>query len=246
MNDRGRLRALLQRPKKAILIQERAGIKRLFCKPFIEALEDRTVFTFTRPRSFAVGDFATAGIVADFNGDGNADLAVLNTGPSSVNVLLGNGNGSFRLAANLSETYGRAIAVGDFNGDGKPDIAVGFANEIAPSMAGVYVFLGNGNGTFKSPVNYPLALPQKFGQVGSLFAGDFNGDGKTDLVETVEAYNGSAPETVYIATFLGNGDGTFQAPSLQIIPGLQQLGSAVAGDFNGDGKIDIAMAREYA
>ena len=87
----------------------------------------------TTPVSVAVGDF---------NGDGKADLAVVNDSTSnSVSVLLGNGNGTFQAAVNYGlSASGYSVAVGDFNGDGKADLAV--ANH-----SGVSVLLGNGNGS---------------------------------------------------------------------------------------------------
>src|SRR5208282_1899917 len=120
---------------------------------------------------------SSQGVVAgDFNGDGRMDLAVAVAGPGTemVEVLLGNGDGTFTpFGSTLSVgSYPSAIVSVDFDGDGIPDLAVTIA--FSSSLA---VFLGNGDGTFRpaaaSPEtgNYPL----------SLLAADFNGDGIPDL-----------------------------------------------------------------
>jgi len=136
--------------------------------------------------------------VADLNGDGNADLIAANSTQNSVNILLGNGDGTFRPPATYAAGQGvSSIAIGDFNGDGKADLAV--TNAYGGASGGsVTVLLGNGDGTFQTAVSYPSGS-----DCTSIVAGDFNGDGKTDLA-VVNTYE----ET--ISVFLGNGDGTFQ------------------------------------
>jgi hypothetical protein len=114
----------------------------------------------------------------------------------------------------------QSIAVGDFNRDGKLDIAASDSN-------GVYVFSGNGNGTFQPVVEYnagstPLGIA----------TGDFNGDGKLDLAVT--NWDGGN-----VSVLLGNGDGTFQAP-VDSVSGSWPTSVAVA-DFNGDGRLDLAV-----
>ena len=152
---------------------------------------------------------------ADFNQDGIADLALM--GLSGVRVFLGNGDGTFQAPLSLGPvTFSpRVWDVADFNNDGIPDM-----------IQGIYVFLGIGDGTFKTAIlNTGASL--------TFVTGDYNGDGKTDVAQVSPAG---------VDTLLGNGDGTLQtAVASTFAPALPQpYSTAVPGDFNGDGKLDIA------
>src|SRR5207245_8102031 len=135
-------------------------------------------------------------------------------------LRLGNGDGAFRAPVNYATGDSpNTIAVGDFNADGKLDLAVvngGNAN----GVSSVSILLGNGNGTFYAAGNYPAA----FGT--SVAVGDFNRDGKLDLV--VVNFGTSS-----VSVLLGNGDGTFRTAANY---GADNASTSVAiGDFNGDG-----------
>src|SRR6266436_5402770 len=118
-----------------------------------------------------------------------------------------------------------SVAVGDFNGDGVPDLVV--ADRVSNNVS---VLLGNGDGTFQTPVAFATGTrPQ------SVAVGDFNGDGKLDLVVANEGSNN-------VSVLLGNGDGAFQAA--QNFPAGTNPQSVAVGDFNGDGKLDLAVANE--
>lgn len=114
-----------------------------------------------------------------------------------------------------------AVAVGDFNRDGKLDVAV-------PTGSSLTIFLGNGDGTFKQGASYTAD------GLNYIAAADFNNDGILDLVVSV------ATDTTSIEVFLGNGDGTFQTPKSS--PTTEQVTSLAVGDFNGDHKLDLAVA----
>jgi FG-GAP-like repeat/FG-GAP repeat/IPT/TIG domain len=119
-----------------------------------------------------------------------------------------------------------SVAAGDFNGDGKLDLAV--AN-VGGSVGAVSILLGNGEGTFQPAVNYDAGSTPD-----SVAIGDFNGDGKLDLV--VANHLGAT-----VSVLLGNGDGTFQS-AVAYPTGGANPSSVVVGDFNGDGKLDLAVA----
>ena len=129
---------------------------------------------FGAPQSFNLphpGDYATSIALADLNGDGHLDIVTATaygTAPSGVetDVLLGNGDGTFRAAQTVGPAA-EAVAVADFNHDGKLDT-------VSVSFGSTYVELGNGDGTFQSAI-----YVRSGGH--SVAVGDFNGDGYADL-----------------------------------------------------------------
>jgi hypothetical protein len=187
--------------------------------------------TFKPPASYAAIVDSGFLAVGDFNGDGKPDLIVGGSNSNAVSVLLGNGDGSFQspvvTTVGISNPF--PIAVGDFNGDGRLDFA-----EVAFNTQSVSILLGNGDGSFQPPVTYALE-----GYVQSLVAADFNGDGKPDLAVATCCY----PDTGTVWILLGNGDGSFQKPIGSTVYGVSNL---VIGDFNGDGKPDLAAATAFS
>jgi hypothetical protein len=177
-------------------------------------------------------------LTADFNGDGIPDLVIL--GNDTISVLLGNGDGTFTAAPSPSADLPGAIAVGDFNGDGIPDLAVAPVLDEGNSE----VLLGKGDGTF-TITNGSFGIGNGTSTSNSIAAADFNGDGKLDLVETCASLDDRPCNLLLIQS--GNGDGTFmQSPAVLIALAFSGSQSMAVGDFNGDGKPDLAVTNSGA
>ncbi|PYM11356.1 MAG: hypothetical protein DME18_14190, partial [Verrucomicrobia bacterium] len=213
----------------------------------VAVLLDNRDGTFQRAVNYTAGAGPRFVTVGDFNGDGEADLAVANYGEydqahyrytnSSVSVLIGKGDGTFQAAVNYrAGSTPFSLAVGDLNGDGKADLVVAndSANLGAAGSGAGSVLLGNGDGSFQAPFNYgagtfPVAVA----------IADFNGDGKLDLA-VADGTFGSA----YFSLLPGKGNGTFLHPTNYY--GARGARSVAAGDFNSDGKPDLAVANDGA
>ncbi|CAN5164507.1 FG-GAP-like repeat-containing protein [soil metagenome] len=167
-------------------------------------------------------------VAADFDGDGTLDLAVasLGGGTSRVVILLGNGDGTFRVGALIPAAGLSELTTADFDGDGDPDLAYSHG-----SIDGdvIKVILNNGDGTFGPPQSYE---PPFFIGLESLTARDVNNDGAPDLV-----FMTGCPKVR-----LNQGDGTFGPEICSTDPQGRIGGITFAlGDYNGDGDIDMAV-----
>jgi hypothetical protein len=173
---------------------------------------------------------AVSSATADFNGDGIPDVAVLyagglNTPLATVGIYQGQSDGHFKppVTHYKTATTGTALAAGDVNGDGKPDLVfIGQSPTIGPTYG---LLLGKGDGTFE-PVR-PLHLGGTGCCNDQVYLADVNNDHKLDIV----SLDGVS---------LGNGDGTFQ-PFIPFAPTGVFITHFALGDFNGDGKLDLAF-----
>jgi hypothetical protein len=162
--------------------------------------------------------------IGDLNGDGKAELVVANAQSNNISVLLNNGNGTFQAHTNYTTAAGpQSVVIADFGGHGTNDVAVADSN--------LSFLRGNGDGTLQTATSagsVPLGA-------GYVLAGDFNNDHKTDLA----ALGLSSSFTYGVSVFLGNGNDTFQSPPISTAgPFIQD--QLATGDFNGDGKLDVA------
>src|ERR1039457_6510136 len=182
-----------------------------------------TSFPAAAPKVFAV---------ADFNLDGKLDIVANDSANNVGHGLLGNGDGSFKAAILLPYAFD-GVAAGDFNGDGIPDLAMALPREVD-------IALGKGDGTFETPVAYPVTLNQTgvFPGVDRVALADFNNDGRLDVVAIETARN-------EISILLGNGDGTFRSPvNYAGTPNATSMTSVAIGDLNGDGVPDIVVGSD--
>jgi hypothetical protein len=195
------------------------------------------------PVSVAVGDFnGHLGIVTADEGDAQGN-------GGGVSVLLGNGDGTFQAAVTYglgqagSRPAARAVAVADLNGDGISDLATANDSDDGSTAS---VLLGRGDGTFQGAVAFPVAPVSGQALVSnalSVAAGDFNGDGRQDLIVSNAALlQGGRGDLSQLFLLAGNGDGTFGAP-VGFDSGALPI-SVAAADFNGDGTLDVAVAND--
>ena len=175
--------------------------------------------TFLPPRDMPGVVVAAAG---DFNNDGRVDLLTYGR------VLLGNGDGTFRPGGEILQgapSQTNQLAIADFNRDGRVDVAVNYGDPWIGYT--VSIFLGNGDGSFQSPVSTQVGA-------ATLLAADFNGDGLPDLITGYDI-------------LLGNGDGSFQAPHAYFTPqnNADLPVPLAAADFDGDGHLDLAVGSRF-
>ena len=188
--------------------------------PVISILFGNGDGTFQPAVDVSMNSYPSYVAVGDFNGDHIPDLIAVDS--PYISVLLGNGDGTFQPPVDTPFAPPPAIGIGDFNRDGKLDVAAAVQSGIASTVT---ILLGNGDGTFQPGASYDI------GTVGlsPVAVADFRGIGILDLA--IACGDG-------VNVLLGNGDGTFQPP---VAYGADVFNWVTIGDFNGDGRVDLAL-----
>ncbi|MCY2941407.1 MAG: tandem-95 repeat protein, partial [Planctomycetota bacterium] len=213
---------------------DQRGITRSTTSPSIGAYEYLPSISFSPQTTLATWNKAGKVITVDVNNDGKKDIVVQNIGYGEPNngprhdfvyVFLGRGDGTFETRIDTATgSYSNWLGSGDFNGDGKVDF-------VTPNYCGesITILLGMGDGTFNRQ-----DMSNAGGTTSPSFVttGDVNGDGKIDILTTNQ-------NSSNVSVFLGNGNGTFQVPTLLSTSAIPSR--IVAGDFNSDGKLDIVV-----
>jgi hypothetical protein len=178
---------------------------------------------------YRLGDFRNTGHL-DFVGIGLG--LTYSTGAQYIVFAPGNGDGTFGKSTFVATPGAEGeMTVGDFNGDGKLDFVAVGASATGPGWV-LTMFLGNGDGTFRTGSR--STFTDTAAEVARVFVGDFNHDGKLDVV-VYDTGNGYWTTNSNVWEFLGNGNGTFQ-PGIQLFSSFQPMTIA---DLNGDSTPDI-------
>ncbi len=198
--------------------------------------------TFSGPVYYGTFSHPLGAAIADFDGDGDNDLAVADNGAHELRISLNNGCGNFTIPQGYDTwDYPWYVAAGDVDGDGDQDLVSTHAGVCGGGMcgcgcplAGVNVFLNYGDGTFAPFVNYALEYIEHWGTV---VLGDLDGDGHIDLAVTT---------TGELAVLFNDGEGAFAEATMFAFSGeacrTRQAEAVAMADLDNDGDVDLVVA----
>ena len=209
-----------------------------FGAAMIERLERRDYLTgvvLGTPVNLAassVGLAPTLAGLADFNGDGKADLYVANSS-GSVSILTSSGGGSFAAPVTVP-VAGTPVSLATGSFDNSNPTHLGIVAGTTGSPGDISLILGNGNGTFGTADNIPALANNQ-----AIAVGDFTNNGDEDVITV----SGAATPTNNAMLLLGNGAGGLTAQLPFSLP-FGNVSAVAVGDFNGDGNLDFVVANQ--
>ena len=202
---------------------------------------------FSPKADYPAGPYPGPVAAADFDKDGNPDLAAASSRSNTFSVLLGDSTGGFGPKTDFSIfSFASSVISDDFNEDGNLDLVLttpGYNSWPLPGDGTVSVRLGDGSGGFAPMTDITYVIWE---QLSDVTTADFNADGKLDLAVTNTVYPSPSLGTYgSVSVLLGDGTGGF-GPKTDFLTGNESSGSVTTADFNADGNTDLAVTSTWA